>query len=37
MKKGQSKLISKEYKKVSTILNYIELFLILVSTITVCV
>ena len=37
MKNGQSKLISKEYKKVSTILNYIELFLILLSVITGCV
>ena len=34
---NQSKLISKKHKKVCTTLNWIEHFLILVSTITGCV
>ena len=33
---NQSELMSKKHKKVSTILNYIEQFLILVSVITGC-
>ena len=32
-----NKLISKKCKKVCTVLNYIEHFLILCSTITVCI
>ena len=32
-----NKLISKKYKKVCTVLNYIEHFLILCSAITVCI
>ena len=33
----QNELLSKNHKKVCTILNYIELFLILASTITGCI
>ena len=32
-----NKLISKKYKKVCTVLNYFEHFLILCSAITVCI
>ena len=34
---NRNELMSKKHKKICTILNYIEHFLILVSTITVCV
>ena len=33
----KNELMSKKYKKVCTSLNYIEHFLILISTITVCI
>ena len=33
----KNELMSKKYKKICTSLNYIEHFLILISTITVCI